>query len=87
MSLAAGESRRCEGCSARIIGARTKDGKTAPITLNPQANGNVLLFRSSVGIECRTFAGDTLEKLKEQGVPMRLNHFADCKDAARFEGR
>jgi hypothetical protein len=82
--LAQGEKRDCVACGKPLIGARTKDGAVAPITLDVQVKGNVLLFQSSVGIEGRVFAGDVLDKLKEQGVPLRLNHFADCPDAERF---
>lgn len=84
MRLTQGERKSCEACGADLIGARTKDGKTAPITEHCQVGGNVLLFRSSAGIECRTFAGAVLDKLREQQVPLRLNHFADCPEKERF---
>lgn len=81
-----GETWSCEGCGAALIGARTKAGNTAPVTFNVQSSGNVLLFRSSVGIECRTFAGEILDALKAEQVPLRLNHFADCPSRDRFKG-
>jgi hypothetical protein len=85
MKLEQGQRKKCEACGADLIGARTKDGKIAPITEHSQYNGNVLLFKSAGGIECRTFAGATLEKLHEQTVPLRLNHFANCPHKERFE--
>ncbi len=82
--MKAGETKRCEACGRPLIGARTKAGKIAPITYDVQATGNVLLFRSSIGIECRTFAGETLEALRAECVPLRLNHFSDCPERERF---
>lgn len=85
MKRHAGETWSCEACHTALIGARTKDGKVAPITFNVQSSGNVLLFKSSVGIECRTFAGGMLDGLRDQQVPLRLNHFADCPSRDSFK--
>ena len=79
-----GETKRCQACSKPLIGALTRKGKVAPVNYDPEPEGNVLLFRKDGEVQCRTFAGETLEALREEGVPMRLNHFADCPHAAEF---
>lgn len=79
-----GERFPCDACGKPLIAARTKDGKLAPVTADVQLGGNVLVFQLT-GVECRTFGGKVLEKLHAEGVPLRLNHFADCPQADRFK--
>jgi hypothetical protein len=79
----------CKGCGAALVWALTRDGKPAPITKAPKDTGNVLLFvapgpTGERVVQCRTFAGFALDELREQGVPLRLNHFADCPDREQF---
>ena len=76
----------CRGCGAEIVWAITLDAKRAPIVKAPSPDGNVLIFRHpAMGtIQARTFAGFALDELRDQGVPLRLNHFADCPAAASF---
>lgn len=86
--LRIGERRPCEACGTAIVGARTRSGAKAPVVLEPSDIGNVLLFRTPSGdTECRTFSGAVLEKLREEGVPLRVNHFANCPERERFERR
>jgi hypothetical protein len=80
-----GETQRCEACEAPLIACLTKAGKVAPIVFNPSDEGNVLVFRKDGDLHCRTFGGDTLAKLHEEGVPLRTNHFADCPERERFK--
>jgi hypothetical protein len=77
---------KCEACSAELIWALTAEGKAAPICKEPSDDGNVLLFRSREdrSLQCRSFGGDTLVRLRDAGVPLRLNHFANCPDRERF---
>jgi hypothetical protein len=77
-------SDRCEACQKPLVWAVTKTGRTAPVELDPHPEGNVLVFRVESRIECRTAAGFALDWLREQGVPLRLNHFASCPQADRF---
>lgn len=92
-----GERKRCEACGCEMIGALTSAGRVAPIEQAPAETGNVLLFRApppaglaaTFGevpvVQCRTFGeGMALMELREQGVPMRLSHFATCPEAERF---
>jgi hypothetical protein len=83
----AGDIRECRACGQELVFARTKDGKLAPITLNAKPGGNVLVFKSFDGlVECRSFAaGPGMDALREQAVPLRLNHFADCPRADEFK--
>src|SRR5262245_17494307 len=93
-----GQSKRCEACGCLMVGALTRDGKVAPIEVGPDERGTVLLFRAEPAgplratfgeeavVQCRTFAAGSMAhvELVDQGVPLRLNHFAYCPDAARF---
>lgn len=87
MSLKAGETKRCEACGTELVGARTAGGAIAPIVYHPSEDGNTLIFRSGEDgtIEARTFTGDVLKALRDQGVALRLNHFADCPEPGRFK--
>lgn len=76
----------CKACNAPLIWAITKDGKRAPITRMPTADGNVLIWPSQGTVQARVFAGFALEELRAEGVPLRLNHFADCPKADAFKG-
>jgi hypothetical protein len=77
----------CRACKAPLIWAITKDGKRAPITREPKPDGNVLVFRTVTPgpVQARVFAGLALDELREQGVPLRLNHFADCPNREDFQ--
>lgn len=93
MSLAPGQTKACEACGVAMIGALTRDGKVAPIEVDPDATrGNVLLFKAPANghaepvLQCRTFAGFALGELQAERVPMRLNHFAFCPERDRFKG-
>lgn len=92
-ALKAGETKRCEACGEPLIGAQTKAGNVAPITLNPKEDGNVLLYRptgdenASGTVAARVMSPVVIEYLRDQGVPLRLNHFADCPERERFKGR
>jgi hypothetical protein len=83
-----GYPRACGACGAALVGARTLTGATAPVTIDSKDNGNVLVFSNTTEdppvLECRTLAGETLRVLREQRVPLKLNHFADCPSADKF---
>lgn len=87
-----GESWTCS-CGAAVVAATTKARRQAPVTVEPKDDGNVLLFRSAElddetrrpRVECRTIADEhALMFLRSEGVPLRLNHFADCPDRDRY---
>jgi hypothetical protein len=75
----------CEACGAPLIWALSRSGRPSPITKDPKPNGNVLLHRDA---ERRLIAvalpTDLAEQLRALDVPLRLVHFADCPEAARF---
>jgi hypothetical protein len=78
-------SARCRACGVEMIWAFTRDARRAPITRSPSDAGNVLVFRDERGVvQARTFAGFALDELRAQGVPLRMNHFADCPQAEEF---
>jgi hypothetical protein len=85
-----GETWRCSACQCPLIGAETKEGRTAPIEFNPHDEGNVLIFKGKPGtagegkLLARTFSGGPLKALREQGVTLRRNHFASCPSAEHF---
>ena len=85
-----GETWRCEACGEALIGALTKEGRTAPLEHASHEDGNVLVFRPTghsvnAGVLCcRTFAGGVLAALRREAIPLRRNHFASCPHADRF---
>ena len=89
-----GEVKTCEACGRRMIGAvYPSTQKVAPIVLEEEpedmpaeeGRGNILLFRRGGEVRYAIIENPTDRvKLREKGVPLRLNHFADCPEAARF---
>lgn len=73
-------------CGAKVVGAQHPDtGNVAPITVAPQDNGNVLLYRDRAVLTWRPVNNrEALEWLRAAKVPLRLNHFADCPDVERY---
>lgn len=82
--LRVGEKKTCK-CGAKIIGAETVKGKTAPVEVAANEKGNVWLGRGVDGqVRCATLAGPLLEKAREVGMALHLNHFASCPHAREF---
>lgn len=87
MALERGRTQECVACSRRMIAAQhARTGNLAPIVLDPNADGNVLLWRDPDGGVSYTVIGkpDIRSYLVELGVPLRLNHFADCPNSSQF---
>lgn len=78
-----GQRWTCE-CGVPLVGARTKNGKVSPITVEPSPDGNVLLHKRAGEVNAWVLAGDVLDKARENGVELRLNHFADCPNSSRY---
>lgn len=72
-------------CGATFYWAHSREGKIHPIT-EPKHNGNVLMWREGKKLNYRILPEYVIEVLREEGVPLRLNHFADCPDADRYGG-
>ncbi|HEX7088700.1 MAG TPA: hypothetical protein VF192_01110 [Longimicrobiales bacterium] len=89
-----GERKRCEACGREMVGAvHPQTRKVAPILVETepedlpaeQGRGNVLLFVREGEVRYAVIGNaNTRIALREMGVPLRLNHFADCPEAARF---
>lgn len=72
---------RCRKCHKETMWLYHKDTKKpAPIEAEPNANGNILVR----GTEYRIATKEEIEKAKEIGHPLYLNHFASCEFAASF---
>lgn len=95
--LRAGEKRKCEACGREFIGAANgTTGDVAPIVLDvpedvvpvgeePAMFGNCILFNRGGEIRYAVIGSSSLRViLRDLGVPLRINHFADCPEAARF---
>lgn len=83
---AAGERWTCT-CGAPLLGAMHPDTeKVAPITVAEKDDGNVLVYGNREGVLCYRPVRDeaALAWLRKSKVPLRLNHFADCPDRARY---
>ncbi len=75
----------CEACGEPLVGALTINKKVAPIELAIADAGNVWLGRSKSGeVICATLGGPLLEKAREVGIALHLNHFAYCPQRERF---
>lgn len=86
MKRSPGETWRCAACGEPLVGARTINGKVAPIEVDVKVTeGNCFLFRNNGEVRVATAAGEHLEWLREQGVELRFNHFATCPERQRFE--
>jgi hypothetical protein len=78
---------RCTACDTPLIWAVTPAGKRAPITAEATENGNVLVLQPRNLTEklAVTLSGDSLELARKHGLPLHLNHFADCIAADDFK--
>ncbi len=75
----------CDGCGAPLYWAHTPTGARAPIVRDPSEDGNVLLLNHTVlGVLAVQLSRDMLEQARQQGVELRVNHFADCPARAQF---
>jgi hypothetical protein len=88
MSLAPGERRACHACGTEIVGARSASNpaNVLPVVLEPNAEkGNVLIQQIDGTLTAFVFGNAVVRgALRDAGVQLRLNHFADCPQAAGF---
>jgi copper chaperone CopZ len=89
MSRTAGERWDCDGCGKKLIGALTKNGSVAPIELEPDERGNVILQTNTTDrqVHAITLGFDSAGKVAEAGAELRLNHFSTCPERTRFMRR
>jgi len=80
----------CQACGQPLVwAAHEETGKLAPICAEPTADGNLLVWRAwppgqQPALRYTALGEELRAKLAERGVPLRLNHFADCPQAERF---
>lgn len=82
-----GERWECEACGVPLVGARSASNhaNTLPVVLEPHPKGNVLIQRVDGVLTGFVFGhGVALSALRDKGVQMRVNHFADCPGAEQF---
>jgi hypothetical protein len=77
----------CSACGQALTWALTAAGKRAPINTQPSDNGNVLILQpKSLGEKLAiTLTGDALDLARKHGLPLHLNHFANCEHADDFK--
>jgi hypothetical protein len=89
-----GERKPCAACGVPLVGALTIKGKVAPIEVASREDGNVWLGLKAPRAQddpgdsvvvCATLAGALLEKAREVGIALHMNHFATCPDRDRFK--
>lgn len=78
------DSKACSACGAPLIWALSATGRPSPITREPKAGGNALVFQRDGEVRWVACAPGIAAWLSSAGVPLRLNHFADCPQADRF---
>lgn len=72
---------QCRECHTETVYLKHKTtGKKAPIEVEPNENGNILVKDGQYRIATK----EEIAKAKEIGHPLYLNHFASCKFAASF---
>jgi hypothetical protein len=78
---------RCSACNTLLIWAITPAGKRAPVTAATHENGNVLILqpRGLGQTLAITLSGGSLELARKHGLPLHLNHFADCPNREDFQ--
>lgn len=77
-------SANCKACGTALLWALSKNGKPSPIVAEPVEGGNVLLFRQADELRYAVVPVPMRGWFEEQGIPLRVNHFGTCPDAARF---
>lgn len=87
MARKPGERWECS-CGAALVGAQSSSNPkmVMPVVLEPHEKGNVLLQQREGVLTGFVFGNQVvLGALRDAGVVMRINHFADCPDRARYE--
>lgn len=75
-------------CGDRIIWAITPKGKTMPVDLEPDGDGNVLITRSAIGgAPIATVVNPTAEPLGGWPGTLHKPHFSTCPGASRWRNR
>lgn len=71
----------CQKCGKEVMWLGHKDtNKTAPIEVEPNEKGNIFVKGNLYRIATKA----EIEKAKEIGKPLYLNHFASCEFAKSF---
>lgn len=71
----------CQKCNTEVVWLWHKDtNKVAPIEDAPAENGNIFIQ----GKLYRMATADEIEKAKQIGKPLYINHFATCEFAKSF---
>jgi len=71
----------CRKCGKETLWLKHKETmKPAPIEAEPSENGNIFIH----GKLYRMAAADEIEKAKQIGKPLYINHFANCEFAKSF---
>jgi hypothetical protein len=77
----------CSACGQDLTWCLTSAGKRAPINTQPSDDGNVLVLQPKNLTEklAITLSGESLELARKHGLPLHLNHHADCEFAEQFK--
>jgi hypothetical protein len=79
-----GERWDCSACGKALVGARTINGKVAPIEQDVTPGGNCFLFRRGDEIRVAVLTGPIVPFALRHGFELRMNHFATCPEKERF---
>lgn len=80
----AGEFWECSACGEKLVGAKTVNGKIAPIQVRTTEYGNCFLFKAGSEVHVAVMPPEILAWAKTQGMELRMNHFATCPHRERF---
>lgn len=79
----------CRACGIPLLWALSPNGKACPLVTDPSEDGNVMVLqpRGLVKPLAVVLSGDLLQEARAAGIPLRLNHFANCPKRERFRKR
>lgn len=77
-----GQASTCRSCGASIVWIETAAGRPMPLNVAPDpVRGNVIVDEG--GKRGAVASGDELERMRAEGVPLRISHHATCPNAAQ----
>lgn len=79
-------SATCRACGIDLLWAISPNGKPCPLVPVPSDDGNVLVLvprglGKALGV---VLTGEALKLARAKGVPLHLNHFANCPKRGEF---
>jgi hypothetical protein len=84
-----GTATECRSCQALIVWAKSANGKSMPMDVEPDAEGQFFLFRKEDCIDAvhQTERSTRAEGARQRGDKKYTCHFATCPNAAEHRSK